>query len=71
MQRFEENKKYRVNGGGEITVNRRTANYIEYTGDFTGKRKIITDNLFGLGENILIPSGFPAVKYFCFAGHEA
>ena len=70
MKRFEENKKYRVNGGGVIEVIRRTNKYIEFTGDFQGKRKIITDNLFGLGENILIPSEYPTVKHFCFAGHE-
>ena len=71
MRKFEEGKTYEVNGGGSITVTKRTAKYIEFTGDFTGRRKVIEDNLFGLGENILIPSDYKVMKYFCFAGHEA
>ena len=70
MEKFQEGKKYRVNGGGVIKIIRRTRNFITFCGDFSGRRRICEDNLFGLGENILIPSDFPAVKYFCFAGHE-
>lgn len=69
MKKFETGKSYHVNGGGLITVTKRTDCYITFAGSFTGRRKIISDNLFGLGENILIPSRYPGLKYFCFAGH--
>ena len=71
MKQFEIGKRYQVNGGGTITVLKRTAKYIVFTGDYSGKRSISSDNLFNLGENILIPSDYSGMKYFCFAGHEA
>ena len=71
MKQFEIGKRYQVNGGGIITVVKRTAKYIVFTGDYSGKRSINSDNLFNQGENILIPSNYPGMKYFCFAGHEA
>ena len=71
MKQFEIGKRYEVNGGGTITVLKRTAKYIVFDGDYSGKRSISSDNLFNLGENILIPSDYPGMKYFCFAGHEA
>ena len=72
MERFEEGKTYRVNGGGKITITKRTKYFITFKGDFEGKKKIHDfgdKGLFGLGENILIPTKCPAIKYFCFAGH--
>lgn len=71
MKRFEAGKRYAVNGGGTITVTRRTEHFITFEGDFAGKRKIIADNLFNLGENILIPAKYAGRKLFCFAGNEA
>ena len=73
MQQFEEGKTYNVNGGGKITVTRRTSQFVFFTGttrdgETRGRKKIYPDNLFGLGENILIPSLYPGLKYFCFAG---
>ena len=70
MKQFEIGKRYQVNGGGIITVVKRTGKYIVFTGDYSGKRSISSDNLFNLGENIMIPSDYPGMKYFCFAGHE-
>ena len=68
MKSFEVGKTYLVNGGGAIRVIKRTSCYITFDGDFCGKRKICRDNLFGLGEHILIPGKH--IEYFCFAEHE-
>lgn len=77
MKTFKIGKTYYVNGGGNITVNKRTKNYITVSGNtkhdtFKNKRFYIYDcNLFNLGENILIPfTEYKALKYYCFAGHE-
>lgn len=77
MKTFKIGKTYYVNGGGNITVNKRTKNYIIVSGctkhdTFKNKRFFIyKSNMFNLGENILIPfSGYKALVYFCFAGHE-
>lgn len=67
MKRFEAGSAYKVNGGGTITVTRRTDHFITFEGDFAGKRRIIKDDLFGLGENILIPTPHTGFKLFCFA----
>lgn len=77
IKTFETGKTYFVNGGGNITVNKRTRNYIIVSGKtkhdtIENKRFFIyKSNMFNLGENILIPfSGYKALVYFCFAGHE-
>ena len=77
IKTFETGKEYFVNGGGTITVNKRTKNYIIVSGctkhdTFKNKRFFIyKSNMFNLGENIIIPfSEYKALVYFCFAGHE-
>lgn len=77
IKTFETGKEYFVNGGGNITVIKRTKNYITVSGStkhdtIENKRfYIYGSNMFGLGENIIIPySKYKAVVYFCFAGHE-
>lgn len=77
MKVFETGKEYFINGGGSITVIKRTKNYITISGKtkhdtFKNKRFYIYDcNLFNLGENILIPSSeYKALKYYCFAEHK-
>lgn len=76
MQRFEEGKTYYVNGGGKITVMRRTEHFLSFAGTVRhgekakGRKKIYAENLFGLGECIMLQSEkYPAMQYFCFAGH--
>ena len=71
MKRFRTGESYRVNGGGTITITKRTSQYVTYTGDYSGKKKIYTydeEGLFGLGEHILVPMA--AGHTFCFAGKE-
>ena len=76
MKQFETGKTYFINGGGTITVIKRTPAYITFTAAGTrrpvktGRKGIMKDDLFGLGENILIDTDNTAVKYFCFAEHE-
>lgn len=71
MKSFEEGKTYYVNGPGQILVEKVTEHFITFSGDFSGRKKIYKDNLFGLGENILIDHPTcRQLKYFCFAGHE-
>ena len=77
IKTFETGKTYFVNGGGNITVIKRTNNYITVSGKtkhdtIENKRFFIyKSNMFNLGENIIIPfSGYKALVYFCFAGHE-
>ena len=69
MKRFEASKTYDISGyqAGTNFVEKRTECYVWFTGSFTGKRRIIADYLFGLGENILIPSEYSGLTYFCFA----
>ena len=76
MFRFQEGKTYLINGGGRVTITKRTAHYVVIDGTnrsgmhVTGRKKIYEDNLFGLGEHINIESFWgPAMHYFCFAGH--
>lgn len=71
MKKFETGKTYMVNGGGFITVTKRTEHFITFCGSYAGRRKIIAADMFGLGENILIPTEYAGFKRFCFAGHEA
>lgn len=40
MKRFRTGESYRVNGGGTITITKRTSQYVAYTGDYSGKKKI-------------------------------
>lgn len=76
MKRFEAGKTYKVNGPGYIRVSRRTEHFIDFSRVIEGKeskrmrKRIYQDNLFGLGENILIPAAASA-KYFVFAAHES
>lgn len=67
MIQFKVGKTYRINGGGEITVTKRTAKFLVFTGDFEGRKMIEPNNYFGLGENIWIGSG--NLKRPCFAAH--
>lgn len=65
MKRFEVGTSYNVSGGGIITITKRTARYITYTGDFSGRRLIDNGDLFSLGEYVLIP--VDGLQRFCFA----
>ena len=77
MKKFETGKTYMVNGGGFITVTKRTECYLWYDVrdaekgmiEESRKTKIIKDDLFGLGENIVIPTKYAGFKLFCFAGN--
>ncbi len=72
MKRFEVGKTYKVNGmrSETITITSRSDKSIMFTGDFTGMRRVSKDDLFGLGENILIETENPNIRYFCFAANE-
>lgn len=69
MKRFEVGKNYSVQGGGLVTVTKRTKNFVTFSGDFTRKKKVYPAGLVGLGEHIVItrPDGW---KVLCFADHE-
>ena len=81
MEKFIVGKSYKVNSRDHkvITITKRTKCYIEFTGDYCGKKMINDFNLFGMGEHILIVDylkpNYPIsenekgikVKYFCFA----
>ena len=47
----------------------RTENFVTFSGDFTGKKKVYPAGLLGLGEHLVIvrPDG---CKVLCFADHE-
>jgi len=74
MKKFEVGKAYMVNGGGIITVTKRTACFISYTGDRTGRSRVYAwgDNgIFGMGEHINVP--IPNTRNcftICAASHE-
>ena len=70
MKTFEEGKTYKVNGPGCIRIEKRTDHYITFSGDFSGRKKIHDNNLFGLGEDIVIDTPYKGCKYLCFAAHE-
>ena len=74
MKQFEVGKAYKVNGPGTVTVIKRTANYITFDGDYSGRRQIVAygdKGFFGLGECIMVPYPYTAGrKLFVFAGHE-
>lgn len=58
MKKFEVGKVYRVNNGDMIKITKRTACYISYTRDRTGRSKVYScghSGLFGMGENVWIP----------------
>lgn len=69
MKRFEVGKTYSVQGGGFITVTRRTKAFVTFSGDFSGRKKVYPACLVGLGEYLVItrPDG---CKVLCFADHE-
>ena len=70
MRMFEVGKTYRVNGGGVVTVTKRTEKYVDLIGRFNGRRMIYDSNMFNLGELIMLPSGIPHTRLFVFAEHE-
>ena len=72
MKKFEVGKVYRVNNGDMIRVTKRTACYIFYTGDRTGKSRIhacFDSGLFGMGENIWLPLE-KNISVICMAAKE-
>ena len=71
MKRFEVGKTYKVNGFGFIKVTKRTKHYLTFSGDYKGRKKIADENLFDLGEHVLVdyPDTSLKLKLFCFAGH--
>lgn len=72
MKRFEVGKTYQVNGGGTITITKRTRCFITFTGSFSGRMMpyaYADKGLFGLGEHIWIRKN-SYMKVPCFAGHE-
>lgn len=72
MKKFETGKEYRVNNGDVIKVVKRTAYYIYYSGDRTGKSRIhacFDSGLFGMGENIWIPLE-KNISVICMAAKE-
>ena len=80
MKQFEVGKLYWSNGGGLVRIDRRTRCYVYYTvkpdteDAWTGKARILPENLFQLGEHFLMYSShkyMKAFKYFCFATKEA
>lgn len=76
MKKFETGKTYKINGNGYIHINRRTEHFAEIYGVANGKelfcttKKIYKDDLFGLGEHILLPAAAGNHKMFTFAAHE-
>lgn len=78
IKAFETGKEYFVNGGGAITVNKRTNCYLWISGKYLNRfslenKKLLIDktNLFGLGESVIFPNiNCRQLVYFCFAGHE-
>lgn len=72
MKTFEVGKTYKLNGSGQIRIEKRTAHFVTFSGTFSGRKKIDPQsNLLGLGELILIENpDCKQFKYFCFAGNE-
>lgn len=68
MKTFEVGRTYKVNMGGHITVTKRTAQYITFAGNYTGRKKVSCD-LFR-SEYIMVGS-IPgtSLKGMCFALH--
>lgn len=72
MKKFEEGKWYKVASGGLIHVEKRTPQYITFTGNYSGRKKVYNVDTFGicgLGENIWIDKAYG--KVLCAAGYEA
>jgi len=72
MIKFEQGKRYRVNGGGVVTIERRTPCYVTVSGAFCGRYRVGAfgdKGLFGLGESFSIRLPF-GLGLFCFAAHE-
>ena len=69
MKQFEVGKTYSVQGGGLVTVTGRTEQFVTFSGDFSGRKKVYPAGLLGLGEHFIItrPDG---CKVLCFADHE-
>lgn len=64
--KFEVGKTYRVNGGGQIRITKRTKKFVSFDGDFTGRKMI---DLSFLSESIWIQkkSGSTTITVPCFA----
>ena len=78
IKTFETGKEYFVNGGGIITINKRTNRYIWISGSYKDRfnwnnKQFMVDknNWFNLGECIVFKNmKYKQISYFCFAGHE-
>lgn len=72
MKKFEVGKVYRINNGDMIRIIKRTACFISYTGDRTGRSKVYScgdSGLFGMGENVWIPVA-KNLAVICMAANE-
>ena len=71
MMRFETRKWYNVNSSqyGPVYVEKRTPHYVTLSGSFRGRYKVHDHNLFGLGENVVLPY-CKGHRLFCFAAKE-
>ena len=74
MKRFEAGKRYDVNGGGIVKIEKRTPCYVTISGSFSGRFYVGRQNgpgIFGLGECFWIPSPkCKSLSYPVFAAHE-
>lgn len=72
MKEFKEGKKYTVNDTEKsiITIVKRTKCYVTIDGAYNGRFKVGKYNLFGMGENILLPTNYKNLNFFCFAAKE-
>lgn len=78
MKTFEVGKSYLINNieKNYITVTKRTDRYLYFVSDYSGlvkkyRKWIYKDNLFKLGENILLDSySSKGFLYFCFAANR-
>lgn len=66
--RFEVGQTYTVTGGKQITVTKRTAKYISYTGDFTGRSMVDNPGMFGISESAWVGTG--NFRRLTFAAHK-
>ena len=73
MKLFEVGKEYKVNGPGSIRIVKRSAHYVTFEGEFSGRKQTVQfgdSGFFGLGESLLIKGDVPGHKYWIFAAHE-
>ena len=75
MIKFEVGKTYRINGAqfGAVKVVKRSKHFVTVQGignEIRGRFEVYSfgeNGFFGMGENILLPSGVAGVGLFCFA----